>query len=59
MTLTIVMQMDNAAFTNGRASVEVKRILAHAAERLDFDASNYLILRDHNGNAAGRAEVSK
>lgn len=60
MTLTIKMDLDNAAFEDGGAE-EVGRILASIAERIPDPltlTNGALSLHDANGNYCGSAEIT-
>jgi hypothetical protein len=60
MTLTITIDMDNAAFEDDTEG-ECARILKDLAEKIDkgFGPTEYgnVTLRDVNGNTVGKAEV--
>lgn len=59
MKLTITIELDNAAFTEGGAE-EVGRILADVAERIPdppAETNGDLVLHDFNGNFCGTARI--
>lgn len=62
MTLTITIEMDNAAFElcNGAEAARILRKLAHMLEHehLTTDAGSECALRDINGNKVGTAEIA-
>lgn len=58
MTLTIEIQMDNAAFEGDSAHDEAARILHEAACKIEDGTWNFVV-RDINGNTVGTAKVTK
>lgn len=61
-TLTITIDMGNAAFEDDAPGIEVTRILHHLAGRIEqnpYDtwAMDGLSLRDINGNTVGRTAL--
>lgn len=59
MTLTITIEMDNAAFdTDSVRHDEAARILRAAADRIEAGAWTHDLL-DTNGNTVGHAEVTQ
>jgi hypothetical protein len=58
MTLTITINMDNAAF-DPEPGPEVARILRELVDRADLIANHAdsVVLRDVNGNRCGRVSV--
>lgn len=61
MKLTITMDLDNAAFSDGGAE-EVGRILADLATRIPDpldQTGGELSLHDANGNHCGTAEITE
>ena len=64
MTLTLTIEMDNAAFVGANAGAEAARILRAAARQLDgWDAANLpgfcWRALDTNGNKVGKVEVAE
>lgn len=67
MTLTITIEMENEAFSNGGRNGEVSRILRDLIEHIYWDDPNdhpletgaNNVLRDINGNTVGSVSVSE
>lgn len=61
MTLTITIEMDNAAFGDDAESrmAEVQRIIARKMSKVYLDRGEYGRFLDTNGNTVGRWEVSE
>lgn len=65
MKLTITIDLDNAAFSDGgidAGAEEVRRILSGTPDRLTFRLSNgseRIDLYDFNGNKCGTAEITE
>jgi hypothetical protein len=61
MKLKIEMDMDNAAFENGRREFEANRILSDLGAKLmtstPIRLDEHWLLWDANGNQVGQAEV--
>ena len=61
MTLTITIEMDNAAFGDDAESrlAEVQRIIARKIGKVSLDPGEYGRFMDTNGNTVGKWEVSE
>lgn len=58
MRLTIVIDMDNAAFEEPGRSAEVTEILKAVVKKLSLYRADKINLRDVNGNRVGFAETT-
>lgn len=62
MTLTLTIEMDNAAFDGANAGAEAARILRRLANKIeDWPGANKFTmgLLDANGNKVGKVEVAE
>lgn len=59
MTFLLTIDMDNAAFSDGRAFDEVARILVKLAKELETASRTRFPLFDFNGNKVGVATVTQ
>jgi len=59
MRLTIVIDMDNAAFEDNGRRYEVEQILNKIVNKMALLSVDKINLRDSNGNTVGYAETTE